>query len=99
MPPQITCASGKTVNTIIVFFTHCISALPEFSQSLLGFFNVFLTHNSLTDSPNLVINAFSSGLLGAWFSRERCSSWTVLHDNASLRYLLCFLFRKVLQKH
>jgi len=37
----------------------------------------------LYDSLNLVINAVSSGLLGGMVqekgSRERCSSWTVLH--------------------
>jgi len=41
MPPQICCASalpGKTGNTKVTFFTHCISALPEFKQSLLDFF-------------------------------------------------------------
>jgi len=45
MPPEITCASalpGKTGNTKIAVFTLCISALPEFSQSLLDFFNLFV---------------------------------------------------------
>jgi len=44
MPPQITCASalrGKTGNTEIAFFTYCISALAEFNQLLLDFFNLF----------------------------------------------------------
>jgi len=71
MPPQITCASalqlpGKTENTKIAFFTRCISALPEFNQSLLDFFNLFDSRLILTlvyDSRNLVINAFSMGLL------------------------------------
>jgi len=45
-----------------------------------------MIHGFLTllyDSLNLVINVFSSGLLGGMVqekgSRERCSSWTVLH--------------------
>jgi len=57
----------------------CISALPEFNQHLD--FSVFLTHDFLADSLNLIISAFSSG---CWSmaqdkrSRERCRSWTVL---------------------
>ena len=85
MPRQITCASalpGKTGNTKIAFFTRCISALPEFNQWLLDFFNLFdswLILTLLYDSLNLVTNAFISGLLGTWFridkrSRERCRS-------------------------
>ena len=45
----------------------CVSALPEFNQSLLDFFNLFdsqLTFKLPYDSLNLVINAFSSALLG-----------------------------------
>ena len=68
----------------IAFFTRCISALPEFIQSLLDFFNLFdsqLILKLLHDSLNLVINAFSLELLGRIVqekeSRERCSSWTV----------------------
>jgi len=39
--PQVTCASaGKTRSTKIAFFTCCISALPEFNQSLFDFFNL-----------------------------------------------------------
>jgi len=59
----------------------CISALPEFNQSLLDFFNLFDSRLILTllyDSLNLVINAFGSELLGGVVqekgSRERCSS-------------------------
>jgi len=93
MPPQITCASalpGKTGNTKIAFFTHCISALPEFSQLLLDFFNLFDSRLILTllyDSLNLVLNAFGLGFWGgAWFRRkevEHCSSWTVLHAQST----------------
>jgi len=85
MQAQITYASalpGKTGNTKIAFFTPCISALPNFKQSLLDFFNSRLILTLLYDSLNNVINVFSLGLLGGMVqekgSRERCSSWTVL---------------------
>jgi len=68
------------------FFTGCVSALPELNQLLLDFFSLFdsrLIFTLLYDSLNLVVSAFSSGLLGGLVqekgSRERCSSWTVLH--------------------
>ena len=93
MPPQKTCASAlpfKTGNTKIAVFTRCISALPEFNQSLFDFFNLSdsqLIHMLLYDSQNLVINAFSFGLLGGTAmekgSRECCSSWTVLHARST----------------
>jgi len=70
----------------MAFFTCCISALPEFNWLLLDFFSLFDSRLILTllyDSMNLVINAFSLGLLGGMVqekgSRECCSSWTVLH--------------------
>jgi len=77
MLPQITCASalpGKMGNMKIpLSLKCCISALPEFNQSLLDFFSLFesrLILALLYDSLNLVINAF------IW---ECCSSWTVLN--------------------
>jgi len=78
MPPQITCASalpGNTGNTKIAFSLKCcISALLEFNQSLLDFFNLFDSRLILTyDSLKLVINAFSSGLLGGHGSGDRKS--------------------------
>jgi len=88
MPLQITCASalpGKTGNTKIAFFTRYISTLPEFNQSLLDFFSLFdsrLVITLLYDSLNLLINAFSLGLLGTWFRRkevESAAAVTVLH--------------------
>ena len=92
MPPQITCASalpGKTGNTKITFFTR-ISAFPELNQLLLDFFNLFDSRLILTllcDSLNLVTNAFSLGLFWGMVqkkgSRERCSSWTVLHAQST----------------
>jgi len=76
----------KWENTKITFFLKCrISALPEFNQ-LLDLFNMFDSQLILTllyHSLNLVINAFSSGLLGSMvqdkWSRGHCRSWTVLH--------------------
>jgi len=69
MPAQITCASalpGRAGNTKMAFCPRCISALPEFSQLLFDFFSIFdsrLILRLLYDSLNLVINAFSPGLL------------------------------------
>jgi len=67
--------NGKNENCVF----H--SALPEFNQSLLDFFNLFDSRLILTllrDSLNLVINAFSSGLLVGMVqekrSRECCGS-------------------------
>jgi len=83
-----------------------ISALPEFNQSLLDFFNLFNSRLILTllyDSLNLVINAFSLGLLGAWFRRKELESSVAVGlcciHNASVHCLLGFLFRKVMLKH
>jgi len=80
MPPQITCASalpGKTEYTKIAFslavLVHC--------KSLLDFFNLFesrLIFVLLYDSQNLVINAFSLGLLEAWFRRKEVKSTTAV---------------------
>ena len=74
----ITWQNGK--QEIAFFNTRCISALPEFSQSLL---DLRLILTLLYDSLNRVNNAFSLGLLRGMVqekgSRERCSSWTVLH--------------------
>jgi len=62
-----------------------IKALPEINQ-LLDFFSLFDSRLILTllhDSLNLVINAFTSGLLWGMVqdkrSRERFRSWTVAH--------------------
>jgi len=57
--------------------THSISALPEFNQLLLDFFNLFVSRlmfRLLYDSINLVINPFSLGLLGARFRRKEVES-------------------------
>ena len=89
----------------LLFFTRCISTLPEFNQ-LLDFFNVFDSRLILTllcDSLNLVINAFSLGLLGDIVqekgSRQRYSSWTVLHAQRTSVLSSGFSFRKVILKH
>jgi len=112
MPPQITCASalpGKTGNTKIAFFTHCISALPEFNQLLLDFFNLFDSRLILTllyDSLNLVLNVLNTFGLGfgeGHGSGERKSSTAAVGlccmHKAPVRCLLGFLFRKVMLKH
>jgi len=58
---------AKWGNTKIAFSLKCcITALPEFNQSLLDFFNLFDSRLILTllyHSPHLIISAFSSGLL------------------------------------
>jgi len=80
MPPQINCASavsGKTGKRENLSLKCCISALLEFNQPLLDFFNLSDSRLILTlpyDSLNLVINAFSSGLLGAWYRRKEVES-------------------------
>ena len=70
---------------------YCVSALPELNQ-LPDFFNLFdsqlILALPLYDSLNLVINAFSSGLLGAWFKISEVQStaeaaWTVLHTQCT----------------
>ena len=112
---QIICASalpGKMGNTKIAFFTRCISALPEFNQLLLDFFNLdfFSLFDSrlivmlLSDSLNLVINVFSYGLLGGHGSGERKSRVLQQLDmscthKAPVRCLLGFLICKVMLKH
>jgi len=79
--------------------------VSEFNQ-LLDFFNLFdsrLTLMLLYDSLNLVINAFISELLGAWFRIKEVESAAEVGlcctHNAPVRCLLGFLFRKVMQKH
>jgi len=109
VPPQIACAfvlRGKTGNTKIAFFIRCIRALPEFNQSLLDFFSLFDSRHILTllyDCLNLVINAFSLGLLGAWFKRKEVDSAAAVGLCCMHKALACcllgFLFRKVILKH
>ena len=96
---------AKRRNTKIAFsLKHCISALPEFCQSLLDFFNLFdsrLILMLLYDALNLVINAFSSGLFGGiWLRRKEVESAAAVGlcytHNAPVRCLLGFFFRKVM---
>jgi len=87
---------------------HCIfhwlySALPEFNQSLLDFFNIFDLQLILTlryDSLSLVINTFSSKLSGTWYRRKEVESAAAVGlcctHNAPVRCLLGFLFLKVM---
>jgi len=70
---------GKHENRIFSL-KCCVSALPEFNQSLVNFFSLFDSRLVLTllyDSLHLVINAFSLGLLGVawfWFGRKEAES-------------------------
>jgi len=78
MPHQITkrfCITWQNWgNTKIAFLLKCCSALPEFKQLLLDFFNLFDSRFILTllcNSLSLVINAFSSELFGRMVQRPR----------------------------
>ena len=88
------------------FLNRCISALPEFNLSLFDLFNLFDSRLILTllyDSLNLVINAFSLGLLEGRFRTkevERAAAVGLCYTHkAPVRCLLGFLFRKVMLKH
>jgi len=89
----------KRRNAKIAFFPQCcISALPEFNQ-LPDFFTLFDSRLILTllyDSLSLVINAFSYGLLGAWFRRKEVDSATAVGlcymHNAPVRQCTVFWF-------
>jgi len=78
---------ARQENTKIEFSLRCcISALPGFKQLLLDLFNHFDSRLILTllyDSLKLVINVFSSGLLGCMVqdkrSRQRYRHWNVLY--------------------
>jgi len=81
----------------------CISALPESNLDFFSLFDSRLILMLLYDSINTVINAFSLGLLEAWFrinEVERAAEVGLccMH-NAPIRCLLGFLFRKAIQKH
>jgi len=57
----------------MAFFTCCISALQEINRSLLDFFSLSDSRLILTllyDSLNLVINAFSLGLLESMVQKK-----------------------------
>ena len=102
------CLAKRATRKLNFSLKCCISALPKFNQ-LLDFFNIFDSRLILTllyNSLNLVINAFSSGLFGALFTRnevERAAEVGLLccmhKHNAPVRRLLGFLFRKVMRKH
>jgi len=108
MPAEIACASalpGKTGKHDNCIFHLNAVLLPELNQLLLDFFNIFDSRLILTlpyDSLNLVINAFSSGLLGGMVQEKVDSAAAVAlccTHNAPVRCLLGFLFRKVMLKH
>ena len=83
----------KWIATQVAFSLKCcISALPEFNQ-LFDFFSLFDSQLILTmlyDSPNHVINAFSTSArraVGGMVQEkevESCRSWTVLHKQCSV---------------
>ena len=109
MPPQITyvyALPGKMGKHKNCSLKGCISALPEPSQSLLDLFSIFdsrLILMLLYDYLNLVINVFSSGLMGAWFRRKEVKSAAAVGPccmhNAPMCCLTGFLFCKVMLKH
>ena len=77
--------TGKHENRIFSF-KYCISALPEFNQSLLDFFSLFslTTHTHaavwLPESCNQCVQLGAvGGIVQEKGSRERRSSWIVLH--------------------
>jgi len=84
----------------------CISALSEFNQ-LLDFFNIFdswlISRYCIYDSLTLVISAFKSGLFEARFKINEVESAAEVRlcctHNAPVRWILAFLFRKVMQKY
>ena len=95
--------NGKTRKSH--FSLKCsISALTEFNQSLLDFFNLFdsrLILKLLYNSLNLAINMFSCRAVGGMIqekgSRECCRSWTVLHAQSTTVLSSGFLFCTVMQ--
>jgi len=84
-----------------ILLKYC-SALHVFNQLLDFYFDSQLILTLLYDSLNLVINAFSSGLLEAWFRIHEVQSAAEVglyyRHNAPVR-LLGFLFCKVMQKY
>ena len=88
-----TLQNGETRKSHFFSLKCCISALPEFKQSLLDFFSLFDSRLILLyDSLNLVTNAFSLGLLGGMVQEKgsgQCrSSWTcTMHMNQYIVFL------------
>ena len=89
-------------------FTRCISALLEFNQALLYFFNVFDSRIILMRCMTPRILSSMRSVWGFWGhgtlkgSPERCSSLSVelcCTYKAPVCCLLGFLFRKVMLKH
>jgi len=110
MPSQTTCASalpgktGKDKNDLFhsnAVLVYCMNSTSCFISSV--FYDSRLIFMLLYDSPNLAINVFSSGLLGAWFRVNEVESAAEVGQccthNALVRCLLGFPFRKVMQTH
>ena len=85
-------------NAVLV---HGLNSTSCLVSSILFYLRLMLT--LLYDSLNLVINAFSPELLGAWLRINEVDSAAEVGrcctHNAPVRCLLGFLFRKVMQKH
>jgi len=109
MPPQSNdlcfCATWQNRETRKLHF-HSNALLLHCQNStscclISSTFLVILT--LLYDSLNLVIDAFSSGLLGAWFKRKGVKSAVAIAPCCMhmepVRCLLGFLFCKVMLKH
>jgi len=75
-------------------FSQMLQCIARFNQSLLDFFNLFGSRLILTllyESLNLVINAFSSGLLGAWFRRKEVESAAAVGLRCTMHQCAVFL--------
>jgi len=88
-----------------IFFTGRISASSELNQLLLDFFSVFdsrLNHAAVW-LPKSCNQCVQLGAFGVWFRRKEVDSATAVGlcctHKAPVRYLLGFLFSKVMQKH
>jgi len=103
----ITWQNGKHETCIFhsnAVLVHCLNSTSCLISSI--FFDSRLILTLLYDSLNLVINAFSSGLLGAWFRINEVESAAEVglaalpaQCTSALPSGFRFLFRKVMQKH
>ena len=78
------CTTWQNGETRKLYFSPkcCISAVPEFNQSLLDFFKLFDSRLALwlPKSCNQCVQLRAAGgLVQEKGSREHCRSWTVLH--------------------
>jgi len=108
-PPQTTCASalpGKTGNTKRAFFTqvlyYCIARIQPVAAWFLQSFWLS-THTHAAVSCNQRVQFGAIGGMVWWFRRKEVESAAAVGlcctHKAPVRYLLGFLFRKVMLKH